>query len=138
MADDKSLVLIDDREIRDMIYTIRGKQVMMDSDLAMLYQVQTKVFNRAVKRNINRFPEHFRFQLTEEEYENLRSQFVTSSEDSEHRDRIYMPFMFTEFGIAMLSAVLRSDVAVEVSIRIMDSFLPCVNSLLQIKKFFLT
>lgn len=105
-----------------MIYTIRGKQVMMDSDLAMLYQVQTKVFNRAVKRNINRFPEHFRFQLTEEEYENLRSQIVTSSEDSEHRDRIYMPFMFTESGIAMLSTVLRSDVAVEVSIRIMDSF----------------
>ena len=80
MAEDKNLVIVDNnREIQNMLYTFRGKQVMIDSDLAMLYQVETKVFNQAVKRNLNRFPESFRFQLTEEEYENLRSQIVTSS-----------------------------------------------------------
>ena len=79
MTEDKNLVIVDNREIQSMIYTFRGRQVMLDSDLARLYQVETKVFNQAVKRNINRFPENFRFQLTESEYENLRSQIVTSS-----------------------------------------------------------
>ncbi len=95
----------------------------------MLYKVQTKVFNQAVKRNIDRFPEHFRFQLTEKEYEHLRSQIVTSSVDSKHGGGRYMPFVFTESGIAMLSAVLKNDVAVEVSIRIMDSFVAMRNFL---------
>ena len=75
---------------------------MIDRDLAYLYNVETKVLNQAVKRNLNRFPEHFRFQLTEEEYENLRLQFVTSSEDNTHGGRRYMPYVFTEQGIAML------------------------------------
>lgn len=90
---------------------------MLDSDLARLYQVETKVFNQAVKRNIKRFPESFRFQITEEEYNSLRSQFVTSK-----GGRRYLPYVFTEQGIAMLSAVLRSDVAIQVSIQIMETF----------------
>lgn len=105
--------------IKNLIYVVRGQQVMMDSDLAMLYQVETKVFNQAVKRNIERFPEKFRFQLTKEEYDSLRSQIVTSSGKGGRR---YMPYVFTEQGIAMLSAVLRSDIAVQVSIKIMDTF----------------
>jgi ORF6N domain len=101
--------------------------VMLDSDLAILYQVETRVFNQAVKRNSNRFPERFRFQLTEEEYKNLRSQFVTSSEENTHGGRRYMPYAFTEQGIAMLSAVLKSDIAVDVSIKIMDTFVRIRN-----------
>ena len=73
MAEDKNLVIVDNKEIQNLIYTFRGRQVMIDRDLAYLYNVETKVFNQAVKRNLNRFPESFRFQLTEEEYENLRS-----------------------------------------------------------------
>lgn len=133
MAEDKNLVIVDNREIQNMIYTFRGKQVMVDSDLAMLYQVETKVFNQAVKRNLNRFPDNFRFQLTEEEYENLKSQFVTSSENT-HGGRRYMPYVFTEQGIAMLSTVLKSDVAVEVSIKIMDSFVETRRFLLSNKE----
>lgn len=119
-----------------MIYTFRGRQVMIDRDLAYLYNVETKVLNQAVKRNLNRFPEHFRFQLTEEEYENLRSQFVTSSEVNTHGGRRYMPYVFTEQGIAMLSTVLKSDVAVEVSIKIMNSFVEMRNFLLSNKEMF--
>jgi phage regulator Rha-like protein len=102
------------------IYLIRGVQVMLDSDLAELYGVETKVLNQAVKRNIERFPLAFRFQLDEEALENLRSQFVTSS--GEHGGRRYLPYVFTEQGVAMLSAVLRSDVAVQISIQIMKAF----------------
>lgn len=105
--------------IKNLIYVIRGQQVMLDSDLAMLYQVGTKVFNQAVKRNIERFPEKFRFQLTKEEYDSLRSQFVTSNGKGGRR---YMPYVFTEQGIAMLSAVLRSEIAIQISIKIMDAF----------------
>lgn len=105
--------------IKNLIYVVRGQQVMMDSDLAMLYQVETKVFNQAVKRNIARFPEKFRFQLTKEEYDSLRSQIVTSNGKGGRR---YMPYVFTEQGIAMLSAVLRSDIAIQISIKIMDAF----------------
>lgn len=105
--------------IKNLIYVIRGQQVMLDSDLAMLYQVETKVFNQAVKRNIERFPEKFRFQLTKEEYDSLRSQFVTSNGKGGRR---YMPYVFTEQGIAMLSAVLRSKIAIQISIKIMDAF----------------
>ena len=106
--------------IQSLIYVIRGKQVMLDSDLAILYQVETKTFNQAVKRNIERFPENFRFQLKKEEYDSLRSQFVTSKEG--RGGRRYLPYVFTEQGIAMLSAVLRSDIAIQVSIRIMETF----------------
>ena len=111
-------------DIKSMIYVICNQQVMIDSDLAMLYQVETKRLNEAAKRNISRFPERFRFQLTKEEYEILKSQIATSSseDDNGYGGRRKLPFVFTEQGIAMLSAVLRSDVAIRVSIRIMDTF----------------
>ena len=101
---------------------MREKQVMIDSDLAILYQVETKYLNRQRSRNADRFPEDFCFQLTKEEYEILRCQNVTSKKASGSGGRRYMPYVFTEQGIAMLSAVLKSDVAVEVSIKIMNSF----------------
>jgi len=107
-------------EIKSRIFTVRAKEVMLDEDLAKLYDVDTKVFNQAVKRNIERFPDDFRFQLSDKEYENLRSQFVTSS--SEHGGRRYAPYVFTEQGLYMLSAVLKSSVAIEVSIEIMRTF----------------
>lgn len=112
-------VIADTKDIKSLIYVVRGQQVMLDSNLAMLYQVETKVFNQAVSRNIERFPENFRFQLTKEEFEALRSQIATSNGRGGRR---YRPYMFTEQGIAMLSGVLRSDVAIQVSIRIMNTF----------------
>ena len=118
-------VEISENTIKNLIYVIRGRQVMLDSDLARLYLVETRVLNQAVKRNITRFPEKFRFQLTAEEYDNLMSQSVISSEKYEengHGGRRKLPYVFTEQGIAMLSAVLRSDVAIQVSIKIMDTF----------------
>ena len=120
-------IVIDEQNIKNKIYTIRGVQVMLDEDLAKLYQVETKVFNQAVKRNIARFPEHFRFQLTKEEYEYvLRSQIVTLKEnlnkDMRGKHRKYLPYVFTEQGVSMLSAVLKSDIAIEVSIKIIDAF----------------
>lgn len=136
MAEDNSIIIAEDKNIQNMIYTFRGKQVMVDSDLAKLYQVETRVFNQAVKRNLNRFPEYFRFQLTEEEFKNLRSQIVISSESNTHGGRRYMPYVFTEQGIAMLSAVLKSDIAVEVSIKIMNSFVEMRNFLISNKEMF--
>ena len=112
-------VVAETKDIKSLIYVVRGQQVMLDSDLAMLYQVETKVFNQAVSRNIKRFPENFRFQLTKEEFDALRSQIATSNGRGGRR---YRPYMFTEQGIAMLSGVLRSDVAIQVSIRIMNTF----------------
>jgi hypothetical protein len=112
---------IDSKVIKNLIRVIRGKQVMLDSDLAMLYQVETGALNRSVKRNINRFPDDFCFQLTEEEF--LRCHFGISKEKTEGRGgRRYMPYAFTEQGISMLSAVLKSDAAVNVSIGIMRTF----------------
>ena len=108
------------KEIRNLIYTIRGKQVMLDSDLAALYQVETKNLNKAVKRNIERFPVSFCFQLTEEEVENLRFQIGTSSLN--YGGRRYLPYVFTEQGVAMASAILRSDIAVKMSVQIMEAF----------------
>ncbi|WP_449387220.1 ORF6N domain-containing protein [Chryseobacterium lineare] len=111
---------ISTKEIRNLIYSIRGRQVMLDSDLASLYQVETKNLNKAVKRNIERFPVSFCFQLTEEEVENLRFQFGTSS--LSYGGRRYLPYVFTEQGVAMASAILRSDIAVKVSVEIMEAF----------------
>ena len=114
-------VTVDTKDVKSLIHVIRGKQIMLDSDLAMLYQVETGALNRSVKRNINRFPEDFCFQLTEEEF--LRCQNGISKEKREGRGgRRYMPYAFTEQGISMLSAVLKSDVAVNVSIGIMRAF----------------
>ena len=121
---EKSYMETSEEAIKNLIYVIRGQQVMLDSDLAMLYQVETKVLNQAVKRNLPRFPESFRFQLNKEEFTNLKSQIVTSSscDDSNYGGRRKLPYVFTEQGIAMLSAVLRSDVAIQVSIKIMNTF----------------
>ena len=107
--------------IHHKIYTLRGKQIMFDEDLAGLYQVTTKRLNEQVKRNHERFLSDFMFKLTEEEYENLRSQFATSSLE-QYGGRRYMPYAFTENGVYMLSAVLKSQVAVDVSIEIMRTF----------------
>lgn len=147
-------LVLTEEAIRMRIYTIRGLQVMLDSDLAEFYNVNTKVLNQAVKRNIERFPEHFMFQLIESEYQILRSQIVTSSDNSLRSQSVtldndslrfqtgtlndqnlrfqigtskaggrrYLPYVFTEQGVSMLSAVLRSETAVRVSIQIIDAF----------------
>ena len=104
--------------IQNKIYELRGCKVMLDFDLAEMYQVETKNLNLAVKRNIKRFPLDFMFQLTTKEWENLRFQFATSSWGG----RRYMPFAFTEQGVAMLSSVLRSETAIEVNVCIMRAF----------------
>lgn len=117
---DKNIVILENEDIKNKIYAIRDLQVMIDKDLAVLYGVETKVFNQAVKRNIDRFPDNFRFQLTEDELKNLRSQNVTSS--SQHGGRRYLPYVFTEQGVSMLSGVLKSKTAIEISIKIINSF----------------
>lgn len=136
-----------DDSIKNKIYTIRGMQVMLDNDLAELYGVETKVFNQAVKRNSSRFPQNFMFQLAEEEHQNLRSQYVTLAvedslrfqigtiddeesfrsqfatlENGRGKHRKYLPYVFTEQGVAMLSAVLRSQTAIQMSIHIINAF----------------
>ena len=116
--------LKEELNIENMIYEIRGKQVMLDSDLSKLYQCKngTKEINQAVKNNPDKFPERYSFQLSDNEYNNLRSNFLTSSLESGYGGRRYNPRVFTEQGIAMLSTILKSKVAVETSIRIMDTF----------------
>ena len=117
--------------IQNKIYEIRGQQVMLDFDLAALYQVETKVLKQAVRRNIERFPEDFMFEISNEEYnslkDSLRSQIVTSNKG----DIRYMPFAFTEMGVAMLSSVLRSGSAIQVNIAIMRAFVAMRNYLTQ-------
>lgn len=105
--------------IASMIHVIRDEKVMLDSDLAELYGVETYVLTQAVRRNIDRFPYDFMFQLTNDEYKILSSQFVSSSQ---HGGRRYLPYVFTEQGVAMLSSVLRSQRAVQVNIEIMRTF----------------
>ena len=122
MAEDKNLVIEDNKEIQSMIYTFRGRQVMLDSDLARLYQVETKYLNRQRNRNAERFPEDFCFQLSKEEYEILRCQNVTSKNENGSGGRRYLPYVFTEQVIAMLSSVLKSEVAAKASINIMRAF----------------
>jgi hypothetical protein len=104
--------------VQNLIYEIRGKRVMLDSDLARLYQVETKALNQAVKRNIKRFPPDFMFQLTFEEVSSMRSQIVTAYQ----RNTSAPPFAFTEQGVAMLSGLLKSDVAIAANIAIMRAF----------------
>jgi len=112
--------------IQNLIYEIRGHKVMFDSDLAVLYDVELKVMNQAVKRNIDRFPFDFMFQLTDEEWKNQRSQIVTFNKDI----RKYRPFVFTEHGILMLSSVLNSDRAIETNIQIMRVFVKIRHNVL--------
>ena len=126
--------------LKNIIYVIRNKQVILDSDVSELYQYETKVINQTVKRNISRFPGEFCFQLTNEEYELLRSQFASSSlENNEQRSRSqivtlnksgnkrginlkYLPYVFTEKGVIMLAGLLKNDIAIEASIRIVEAF----------------
>ncbi len=116
--------IIEKEKVENLIYEIRGKQVMLDSDLAALYQVETKRINEAVKRNQDKFPERFSFVLTSEEWGFLRSQFVTLENNniSTRGGRRYNYRVFTEEGVAMLATVLKSDIATKVSIAIMDAF----------------
>ncbi|MCR4799678.1 MAG: ORF6N domain-containing protein [Bacteroidales bacterium] len=106
--------------IKTKIYEFRGQKVMLDFDLALLYQVETKRLKEAVKRNIDRFPEDAMFVLTEDEFLSLRSQFATSNKRGGTR---YMPFAFTELGISMLSSVLSSSIAVKINLQIMRTFI---------------
>ena len=117
--------------IENLIHVIRGKQVMLDRDLARLYGVEARALNQAVQRNIERFPEDFMFQLSKEEFENLRSQIVTSSEEEILKSQNVIsswggirkwPYVFTENGVAMLSSVLRSQQAISINIQIMRAF----------------
>ena len=114
------VIVNDNKEIEDMIYEIRGKQVILDRDLAPLYEVNTKVLMQSVKRNIERFPDNFMFQLTEEEFCIWRSQNVTSKNDKMGLRRA--PYAFAEQGVAMLSGLLRSSIAIKTSIAIMNAF----------------
>lgn len=112
-----------DKNIENLIYEIRGNYVMLASDVAKLYSSETKIINQVVKRNINRFPESFCFQLTSKEWELLRSQNVTSSSHKkEHGGIRYLPYVFSEHGIIMLSGLLKSDIAIEVNIRVINAF----------------
>ena len=115
--EERDLTVLDtvtDEEIKNLIYTVRGKQVMLDSDVAMLYNYDTKRINETVKRNISRFPERYCFQLTERETKKMRSQFATAYDNNGiYRNKKYLPYVFTEQGIAMLSALLKSDINIK-------------------------
>lgn len=114
---------ISNEEIKKLIYTIRGKQVMLDSDVAKLFKYATKDLNRNVKNNIERFPEYYCFQLTNEEYKSLRCKNFTLNENGRGQHRKYLPYVFTEYGITMLAGLLKSEVAVNVSIKIVNTFI---------------
>jgi hypothetical protein len=105
-------------KLQKLIYEIRGQKIMFDSDLAALYGVELRSLNQAVKRNIGRFPPDFMFQLTDEEWKNLRSQIVIFNKDT----RKYKPYAFSEQGVSMLSSVINSERAIEVNINIMRAF----------------
>lgn len=111
---------VDLQIIQSKIYEIRGQRVMLDFDFAELYQVETRVLNQAVKRNIERFPNDFMFQLTPEEWENMSSQFVMTSRS--RRPKSALPLVFSEYGVVMLTSVLRSEIAVKTSIFITRAF----------------
>ena len=115
---ENEISILEENSIRSKIYVIRGQQVMLDRDLADLYGVETRVLNQAVKRNAERFPEEFMFQLTDKDFKNLISQFVTSSWGGIRK----LPFAFTEHGVTMLASVLKSETAVKASIQIVKAF----------------
>ena len=127
---DINIIPYDIEDIKERIYTVRGKQVMLDSDVAILYHYETRRINEAVKRNIGRFPEDFCFKLTNEEYIILKSQIATSNiEENIHArgGKKKIPYVFTEKGIIMLSGLLKNDIAVEVSIKIVEAFIQMRN-----------
>ena len=121
-----NIVVSDNIKIENMIYEIRGKKIMLDSDLAMLFGYETKQLNRQVLRNINRFPENYCFQITDTEYISLRCQNGTLKNGrGEHRK--YLPYVFTEYGITMLAGILKSEPAIKMSLRIVDIFITMKN-----------
>jgi len=117
------------QQIQNKIYEIRGQRVMIDRDLAEMYGVETRVLNQAVKRNVERFPDDFMFQLTEEDWEIMSSQIVMTSKSK--RPKSALPFVFTEHGVTMLSSVLRSATAIQVNIQIVRAFVSIRNLTLQ-------
>lgn len=119
--------------IQNLIYEIRGHKVMLDSDLARLYEVPTFRLNEAVKRNMKRFPNNFMFQLTKDEFDSLISQIAISK--SKRGGRRYMPYVFTEQGVAMLSSVLNSEKAIQINIQIMNTFVQMRQWALSNKEF---
>ena len=132
--ENENLIIKDDvsnEEIKNLIYTIRGKQVMLDSDVARFFNYATKDLNRNVKNNIERFPEYYCFQLTEEEYKSLRCKIFTLNENGRGQHRKYLPYVFTEYGITMLAGLLKSDIAVNVSIKIVNTFIEMRKFLIQ-------
>ena len=124
--------LIATEQITEKIYLIRGTKVMLDRDLASLYRVETKYLKQSVRRNTNRFPDDFMFELSKEEFANLKSQMANSSSDK--RNLRYTPMVFTEQGVAMLSSVLRSDRAIQVNIQIMRTFTKMRNMIVENEK----
>jgi ORF6N domain len=125
MAKKQMLILLAEQKILNRIFVIRGQKIMLDEDLAEMYRVETKRLNEQVKRNLSRFPKDFMFTLTGKEYENLKSQIATSSSGGQKANwggRRKLPYAFTEQGVAMLSSILNSDVAIEVNIRIIRVF----------------
>lgn len=110
-------------KIENMIYEIRGKQVMLDSDIAFLFGYETKNLNRQVQRNHDRFPNNYCFQLTNDEYKNLRCQNVILSLENNYGGRRYLPYVLTEHGITMLAGILKSDVVIQMSLKIVDTFI---------------
>ena len=123
------IMIKDNIKIENYIYEVRGQRVMLDSDLAMFFEYETKQLNRQVARNIKIFPENYCFQLTESEYENLRCQFGTSSEGNNYGGRRYLPYVFTEHGVTMLAGVLKNDLAIKMSLKIVDAFVKMKNYL---------
>ena len=125
MGENQQISVIPDETVISKIYFVRNEKVMLDSELAELYGVETRRLNEQVKRNIDRFPEDFMFQLTETEFENLKSQIATSSWGGRRK----LPYVFTEHGVLMLSSVLNSDLAIKVNIQIMRVYTKIRNML---------
>ena len=140
---ENAISIISEEDIKNKIYVIRGVQVMLDRDLAKLYECQngTKTINQAVKRNINKFPSDFYFQLNENEFENLKSQFGTSSSNNYGGVR-KLPYVFTEQGVAMLATIINTPIADDVSVKIMRAFVSMkhilLNSIDYQKELFIT
>ena len=119
----EEMALMDADEIKNLIYTVRGKQVMIDSDVAMLYHYETKQINKTMKRNLQRFPEDFCFQITKDELNTMWFQNGTTYENIKYRSEKYLPYVYTEQGVSMLSGLLKNEIAIQVSINIMRAFI---------------
>jgi hypothetical protein len=134
----RKTISLSDEKVINKIFIIRGKKVMLDKDLAEMYSVETRVLNQAVKRNLKRFPDDFMFQLTDREFKDLMSQIViSSSSDNQWGGIRKLPFAFTEQGVAMLSTVLNSNIAIDVSIQIIRVFTRMREALLNHKDILL-